>query len=42
LDDEFNRSVERGEASNRISRSGKKIETSAYDESQEHYRERME
>tara|TARA_Y100000780_G_scaffold33904_1_gene27550 strand:+ start:6771 stop:7421 length:651 start_codon:yes stop_codon:yes gene_type:complete len=41
LDDEFNRSVERAEASNRISRSGKKIKKSAYDESQEHYRVRM-
>ena len=41
LDDEFNRSVGRVEASNRISRSGKKIKKSAYDESQEHYRERM-
>jgi len=41
LDDEFNRSVEREEASNRMSRSGKKIKKSAYDELQEHYRERM-
>ena len=41
LDDEFNRSVERAEASNRISRSGKKIKKSAYDKSQEHNRERM-
>ncbi len=41
LDDEFNRSVEREEASNRMSRSGKKIKKSAYDELQEHSRERM-
>ena len=41
LDDEFNRSVKRQEESNRMSRSGKKIKKSAYDELQEHYRERM-
>ena len=41
LDDEFSRSVEREEASNRMSRSGKKMKKSAYDELQEHYRERM-
>ena len=42
LDDEFNRSVKRQEESNRMSRSGKKIKKSAYDELLEHYRERME
>ena len=41
LDDEFNRSVKRQEESNRMSQSGKKIKKSAYDELQEHYRERM-
>jgi hypothetical protein len=37
LDDEFNRSVERLEASNRMSRSGKKIKKSAFHELQEYY-----
>ena len=41
LDDEFNRSVERQEASNRISRSGRRLKKSAYDDLQEYYRERM-
>ena len=42
LDDEFNRSVERQEASNPMSRSGRKIKKSAYDDLQAHYRARME
>ena len=42
LDDEFNRSVESQEASNRMSRSGRKIKKSAYDDLQAHYMERME
>ena len=41
LDDEFKRSVERGEASNRMSRTGRRLKKSAYDELQEYYRERM-
>ena len=41
LDDEFKRSVERQEASNRMSRSGRKIKKSSYDALEEHYRERM-
>ena len=41
LDDEFNRSVERQEASNRMSRSGRRLKKSAYDELQEYYQERM-
>ena len=41
LDDEFNRSVERQEASNRMSRSGRRLKKSAFDELQDYYRERM-
>ena len=41
LDDEFKRSVERGEASNVSLRSSRKLKKSAYDELQEYYQERM-
>jgi hypothetical protein len=39
LDDEFNRSVERQEASNRMSRSGRRLKKSAFDELQNYYQE---
>ena len=42
LDDEFNRSVERQEASNRMSRSGRKIKKSAYDDLQDYCQKNME
>jgi hypothetical protein len=42
LDDEFNRSVERQDEANRMSRSGRRLKKSAYDDLQAHYMERME
>ena len=41
LDDEFNRSVERQEASNVMLRSSRKLKKSAYDELQDYYQELM-
>ena len=41
LDDEFKRSIERQDEANRMSRTGRNLKKSAFDELQEYYQELM-